>query len=161
MPKVLQKGIELGLFGTALGVAAKYGIDEWDRVNYIPVILGQTKDGRVVYFRIPQDESSRIINGVMYKIMETATGEDDTILNTPLDLMGYVGSSGVPSPNPIINLLGDLIGWMNGTTPWDDWRGTTAIDKDLDKSTLFKKQVEIVKWFFNTYSGQGLSLIHI
>ena len=69
--------------------------------------------------------------------------------------MGYVGSSGVPSPNPIINLLGDLVGWMNGTTPWDDWRGTTAIDKDLDKSTLFKKQVEIVKWFFNTYSGQG------
>ncbi len=155
MPKVLQKGIELGLFGTALGVAAKYGIDEWDRTNYIPVILGQTKDGRVVYFRIPQDESSRIINGVLYKIMETATGEDDTILNTPLDLMGYVGSSGVPSPNPIINLLGDFIGWMNGTTPWDDWRGTTAIDKDLDKSTLFKKQVEIVKWFFNTYSGQG------
>ena len=155
-PKILQKSIELGLWGTALGFAVKYGISEWDRVNYIPIVVGMTEDGRPIYFRIPQDETSRLINGVLYKMMDTALdGDAKDLLRTPIDLMGYIGSSGVPSMNPIISMMADLISWFNGVTPWDDWAGTTAVDQTTDKAGGYAKQVEIVKWFFNTYSGTG------
>ena len=155
-PKILQKMMELGLWGTALGFAYKYGISEWDRVNYIPIVVGMTEDGRPIYFRVPQDETSRLINGVLYKMMDTALdGDAKDILRTPIDLVGYIGSSGVPSMNPIISMMADLISWFNGVTPWDDWAGTTAVDQTTDKAGGYAKQVEIVKWFFNTYSGTG------
>jgi len=53
-------------------------------------------------------------------------------------------------------MFADVIGWMNGTTPYDDFRGTTAIDKTTDKADDARKNKEILKWFFNTYTGQGI-----
>lgn len=157
MPKVLQKAIEIGIFGTALGYAVKYGISEWDRVNYIPILLGFTEDGRPVYFRIPQDESSRLINGMLYKMMGIIDDDDGGagVLETPADLFGYLGTSGLPSMNPVFDMFADLITWMSGDTPYDDWRGTTAIDQTTDKAGGARKNIELLKWFLNTYTGQG------
>ena len=156
MPKILQKMMEMGLFGTALGMVYKYGISEWDKINYIPIVLGETQDGRPIYLRIPQDETSRLINGFLYKAM--SIGDDGKVgtFETPADLFGYLGSSGLPSMNPVFSLFGDVIGWMNGTTPYDDFRGTTAIDKTTDKADDARKNKELLKWFFNTYTGQGV-----
>jgi hypothetical protein len=155
-PKVLQKAFELGLFGVGVGYLYKYGVSEWDRVNYIPIVLGTTPDGRVVYFRIPQDESSRLLNGLLYKAMDLPNKEDiGDVLSTPLDMIGYLGKGGTPDINPIIPMLSDLMSWLTGVTPFDDWRGTSAVDQDLDKAGGFQKQVEILKWFFNSYSGTG------
>jgi hypothetical protein len=156
MPKILQKMMEVGLFGTALGMVYKYGISDWDKINYIPIVLGETEDGRPVYLRIPQDETSRLINGFLYKAMSIGDDGKTGTFETPADLFGYLGSSGLPSMNPVFSLFGDVIGWMNGTTPYDDFRGTTAIDKTTDKADDARKNKELLKWFFNTYSGQGL-----
>ena len=155
-PKILQKAFTLGLFGTGIGYLYKYGVSEWDQVNYIPIVLGTTPDGRAVYFRIPQDESSRLLNGLLYKAMDLPNKDNlGEVLSTPLDMIGYLGKGGTPDLNPIISLLSDTMSWMTGITPFDDWRGTSAIDKDLDKAGGFQKQVEILKWFFNSYSGTG------
>jgi len=155
MPKILQKSMEMGLYGTALGMAYKYGVSEWDKINYIPVVLGETADGRTVYLRIPQDESSRLINGFFYKAMGIGTDGKENSFMDYADLVGYVMGQG-PSMNPAIDLFADLVGWMNGTTPYDDFRGSTAIDKQTDLADDHRKNKEILKWFFNTYSGQGL-----
>ena len=155
MPKILQKSMEMGLYGTALGMAYKYGVSEWDKINYIPVVLGETADGRTVYLRIPQDESSRLINGFFYKAMGLGTDGKENSFMDYADLAGYVMGQG-PSMNPAIDLFADLVGWMNGTTPYDDFRGSTAIDKQTDLADDHRKNKEILKWFFNTYSGQGL-----
>jgi len=156
MPKILQKMMEVGLFGASLGMVYKYGISDWDKINYIPIVLGETQDGRPVYLRIPQDETSRLINGFLYKAMSIGDDGKTGTFETPADLFGYLGSSGLPSMNPVFSLFGDVIGWMNGTTPYDDFRGTTAIDKTTDKADDARKNKELLKWFFNTYSGQGL-----
>jgi len=156
MPKILQKMMEIGIFGASLGMVYKYGISDWDKINYIPIVLGETQDGRPVYLRIPQDETSRLINGFLYKAMSIGDDGKTGTFETPADLFGYLGSSGLPSMNPVFSLFGDVIGWMNGTTPYDDFRGTTAIDKTTDKADDARKNKELLKWFFNTYSGQGL-----
>ena len=97
--------MEIGLFGVGLGAVYKYGISDWDKINYIPIVLGETDDGRPIYLRIPQDETSRLINGILYKAM--SIGDDGKVgsLETPADLFGYVGSSGLPSMNPVFSLL--------------------------------------------------------
>lgn len=156
MPKVLQKAIEIGIFGTALGYAYYYGVSEWDRVNYTPIVLGTTPDGRVVYFRIPQDESSRLINGMLYKMMGIIDDEEGAgVLETPADLMGYVGTSGLPSTNPVFDLFADLFTWINGDTPHDDFRNTGAVDATTEKAGGLRKNMGIFKWMMNTYTGQG------
>ena len=155
MPKILQKSMELGVWGVGLSMAYKYGVSEWDKINYIPVVLGETADGRTVYLRIPQDETSRLINGFFYKSMGLGTDGKENSFMDYADLAGYVMGQG-PSLNPAIDLFADLVGWMNGTTPYDDFRGSTAIDKQTDLADDHRKNKEILKWFFNTYSGQGL-----
>ena len=156
MPKVLQKTMELGLWGTGLGYAYYYGVSEWDRVNYIPIVLGTTPDGRVVYFRIPQDETSRIINGMLYKMMGIIDDKEGAgVLETPADLFGYVGTSGLPSMNPVFNLFDDVFTWMQGNTPHDDFRNTGAVDKTTEEAGGLRKHLGILKWMMNTYTGQG------
>ena len=154
MPKVLQKSLELGIGGATLGYAYKYGVSEWDKVNYIPIVLGETPDGRIIYLRIPQDETSRLINGILYKIMGTGD-EEGSVLETPADMFGYLGSSGLPSMNPTFKLISDLWGELNGTTPYDDFRNTKAVDATVDKADDARRTKDLLKWFFNTYSGQG------
>jgi len=155
-PKLLQKAFTLGLFGTSIGYLYKYGVSEWDQINYIPIVLGTTPDGRAVYFRIPQDETSRLINGLFFKAMDLpfkdSAGE---VLSTPADMIAYLGKGGTPDLNPIFELLSNLMTWMTGMTPFDDWRGTTAIDEDVDKAGGIQRHIDILKWFFNTYSGTG------
>ena len=153
--KGVQKMAEMGVFGTALGMAYTYGVSDWDKINYIPIVLGETSDGRAVYLRMPQDESSRVVNGFLYKAMGIGTDGKENSFMDYTDLVGYVTGTG-PSLNPVIDLFGDILGWMQGTTPFDDFRGTTAIDKTVDKADDHRKNKEILKWFFNTYSGQGL-----
>ena len=155
MPKILQKMMEMGLYGTGLGMVYKYGISDWDKTNYIPVVLGETEDGRAVYLRIPQDETSRLINGFLYKAMGIGTDKKENSFSDYADLAGYILGQG-PQLNPVIDLFADMVGWMNGTTPYDDFRGTTAIDQTTDKADDHRKNKEILKWFFNTYSGQGI-----
>ena len=157
MPKVLQKAMEIGFFGTSLGYLYYYGVSEWDRINYIPIVLGVTPDGRPVYFRIPQDESSRIINGMLYKMMGIIDDKEGAgVLETPADLFGYVGTSGLPSTNPVFNLFEDLFTWMQGNTPHDDFRNTGAIDKTTETAGGLRKHLGILKWMLNTYTGQGV-----
>ena len=80
LPKILQKAMEYGLYGAGLGMAYKYGISDWDKINYIPIIVGETEDGRPVYIRIPQDETSRLINGVLYKVMGKVIDDEKKLI---------------------------------------------------------------------------------
>ena len=85
-----------------------------------------------------------------------STGDEEgSVLETPADMFGYLGSSGLPSMNPTFKLISDIWGELNGTTPYDDFRNTRAIDATVDKADDARRTKELLKWFFNTYSGQG------
>jgi hypothetical protein len=155
LPKVLQKAMEVGAFGAPVA-AFFYGVNKWDRDNYIIVGLGYDSEGRSVYLRIPQDESARVLTSIMYKIM--SINDDKQLMGEPDgagEMAAFLGTSGLPNINPVVSLIADLVTWMGGKTPYDDFRGTSAIDKTLDKAGGWKKDIEIAKWFMNTYTGQG------
>ncbi len=153
---LFQKAIKYGLFGAGLAMAYKYGISEWDQDNYINIVLGETPDGRIVYLRIPQDDSSRLINGMLSKGIDGIIDEQKSGLETVSDIISYMSSSGTPALNPIINLFGDLVTVMEGNTPFDEFRNTPAIDRKIDQADDARRNVELLKWFMNTYTGQGI-----
>ena len=155
LPKVLQKALEVGAFGAPVA-AFFYGVNKWDRDNYIIIPLGYDDEGRSVYFRIPQDESARVLTSTMYKIM--SLNDDKQLMGEPDgagEMAAFLGTSGLPNVNPVVSLISDLVTWMGGKTPYDDFRGTSAIDQTLDKAGGWKRDVEIAKWFMNSYTGQG------
>ena len=156
-PKILQKALEVGAFGAPVA-AFFYGVNKWDRDNYIIIPLGFSGDeqGRSIYLRIPQDESARVLTSTMYKIM--SLNDDKQLMGEPDgagEMAAFLGTSGLPNVNPVVSAIADLITWMGGKTPYDDFRGTSAIDKTLDKAGGWKRDVEIAKWFMNSYTGQG------
>ena len=155
LPKFLQKAMEVGAFGAPVA-AFYYGVNKWDRDNYIIVPLGYDDEGRSIYLRIPQDESARVLTSTMYKIM--SINDDKQLMGEPDgagEMAAFLGTSGLPNINPVVSAVADLITWMSGKTPHDDFRGTSAIDQTLDKAGGWKRDVEIAKWFMNSYTGQG------
>ena len=155
IPKLTQKAIELGVFGMPVA-ALMYGVNQWDRENYIVVPLGADAVGRTVYLRIPQHESARLLNATMYKLMSIK--DDPALMGEPdsvAEYFAFIGRTGTPSMNPIFKLIADLLLWMNGKTPFDDFKGRMSIDQTIDKADDARRNVEIQKWFINTYTGQG------
>ena len=107
MPKIAQIGAQAGLMGLAYS-ALFDGVSEWDKTNYIVMPLGKTPDGRVVYFRMPQDESARAINGVLVKSFNAMTEESLGHKNKASGMFEYISGNGL-SLNPIFDFVIDFV----------------------------------------------------
>ncbi len=152
MPKVWQKMAEWGFFGGAIALMYQ-GVSDWDKLNYIPIPIGYTADGRVIYWVTPQDESARVMNGILYKIL--GIGEDglEELWKTPADMADYLSEQS-PKFNPTISLLADTLIAVSGNTPFDNWRMDMAIPELYQKAGGHKRNIELLKWFWNTYGGR-------
>ena len=52
-----------GLFGELLKELFR-GVSEYDKTNYTIVPVGIDENGKVVYIRVPQDDSGRFVSGL-------------------------------------------------------------------------------------------------
>ena len=66
-PKLLMWMSAAGLMGDGLRDVFA-GVSEYDLTNYIIIPLGLTKSGKSVYFRVPTDETSRLLGGIAWKM---------------------------------------------------------------------------------------------
>ena len=73
-------------------------------------------------------------------------------------MLSYMAGN-FPQKAPWLDLIGQVLGWKNGVTPYDDWSGVKAVPptieamKHLDDNSVYNK--EMLKWFINSYTGQG------
>tara|TARA_R110002153_G_scaffold4167_3_gene20003 strand:- start:2251 stop:9147 length:6897 start_codon:yes stop_codon:yes gene_type:complete len=153
-PKMLQKAAQYGALGS--GVAYLYaGISDWDMTNYIVIPLGQVEaTGQVIYIRVPQDESARLINGIFHKSIDAAIKEDPTKSGSE-QLFDYISGSGY-SMNPIFTFVPDVLKSIGGGIPYDDFTGKTAVDRTTATAGGDRKNLELSKWFWNAYGGQSI-----
>ena len=157
-PKVLMKAMQMGAFGAPLAVFYM-GVKQWDLANYIVVPLGTTSDGRSVYLRIPQDESARFLSSMFWHLSSHILDDEDKVGEKEpwTALLGYVAGN-APQKAPWMELFGQIINWTNGKTPVDDWSGKKAVPPVIDMlqgDMSDIKNREILKWFINSYTGQG------
>jgi len=151
-PKLIQKAMKYGLFGTALATFYA-GVNKYDEQNYIIIPLGYTKSGKPIYFRIPQDESARVMNGFIGLTADMVLGDGEIGLQ---NFMQALESDVMPSLNPIIPLIADTIKFASGGNPIDNFRGEYALDDDVWKAQNIKTQTEALKYMWNTYGGSSI-----
>lgn len=126
-PKVLMVLAALGLFGEPLKKMFE-DMSEYDKTNYICVPYGIDKNGKTLYLRIPQDETSRFIGGIIWKSM-TFGKSGQSIGKNITDLISYTGGQ-LPSSSPILKNIIGLGQFATGHNPYDSYRGQGVISEE-------------------------------
>ncbi|MFA6992838.1 MAG: hypothetical protein WC269_06240, partial [Candidatus Gracilibacteria bacterium] len=116
-PKIAMLGASAGLFGATLKKAYEK-MTEYDKTNYLTIPVGFTKEDKVVYFRIPQDEMGRFFSGIIWKTGSYLTGQGKGI-----DGIVSLGSDMTPSISPLIALSSAWLQYAVGKNPYDFFRG--------------------------------------
>ena len=151
-PKVLQKAMKYGLLGGGLALFYE-GISEYDEQNYIIIPLGTTASGKPIYFRVPQDETARVMNGFLGLAIDATFGDGEVGVQ---NFMKALDSDVLPQFAPIFGLIDDVLTFSGGQNPYDDFRGKYAIDETVWDAQNFRTFQDSVKYMWNSYGGGSL-----
>jgi len=139
--------------GGLLGEKQKKLVDnvrEYDKTNYTIIPMGQTKSGKTVYLRVPRDETSRFIGGLLWKGLHL--GEDGKLMQ----VVDYTAGQ-IPGPTPYIEAMGDVVQYASGKNPYDAFRGRYAIPERIFEAGGKESLERFAKYEANNL---GLSVIY-
>ncbi len=147
IPKLLIYGAGAGILGHEIKKVVD-GMSEYDKTNYIPIPVGLTPNGKSVYFRIPEDETSRLIGGLFWKVLNFREAKDFT------ELFDYSAGQ-FPTINPAIDIAADSIQYLSGRNPYDSFRGRYAIPDLTFQVHDERTHTAMLKYLANK-SGAGI-----
>lgn len=148
MPKLAMVAVAAGLFGDPLKELLDKAT-EYDKTNYIVIPLGQTRDGKAVYWRIPHDEMGRFYAALAWKLGQAISGE----LKRPDQVM-TVGVGMLPSLSPVFDIAGAWIQWAQGRNPYDSFYGRTVADETTWNAGGIPRFKKMLQW---TANNSGLT----
>ena len=124
--RVLAAAGAAGLLGAALKELYD-GISEYDKTNYLCVPIGRTSDGdfggKTVFLRLPEDEVSRLLGGIVHKAITGAAGETR---GSMAQLFAF-GTEQTPSLNPLIKISKSWNEYLAGQNPMDGSRNVPIL----------------------------------
>ena len=124
---MMQAAAALGLLGA--GIKELYdGISDYNKTNYNVLPIGTSEGGefgkRVVYIRLPRDETHRLVSGLLYQGMMLAGGQGSP---KGVGSMLAFGAGQMPSLNPILTIAKGWTDYLEGDNPKDNFRGNTVL----------------------------------
>ena len=141
IPKLIMYAASVGLLGS-MTKAIMEGVSEYDKTNYTIIPLWVTENGKSVYLRIPVDETSRLMGGVLWK----ALSFDKDKMTT--GLVDYMAGQ-APTVHPGIDILRAVVQYASGLNPYDHFRGRYAIPDQVFKAGGARSHKAFVKWLAN------------
>lgn len=151
LPKALMFAALLGLFGGTIKKIME-GASEYDRTNYTIIPLGiDSKTGKSVYLRIPQDETGKLLSGAFWKAIISPIN-DQGISRDLADISSYAGGQ-APNLNPVINSILKTIDFTGGKNPYDSFRGRNVISDTAFKAGGIYALKEFLVWQWNNLGG--------
>jgi hypothetical protein len=126
-PKILMMMALAGLLGEELKKLFDK-VSEYDLTNYTVIPLGTDQNGKVVYIRIPSDETGRFLGGIFWKGMKFATADADA-WKTLTQILSYTGGQ-LPSVSPVIEGAVNTMQFLAGQNPYDFFRGRTILSDE-------------------------------
>ncbi len=152
VPKILMLMAIQGLFGEWLKEA--FGkIGEYDKTNYTIVPLGIDQNGKTVYFRVPSDESGRLIGGTFWKVANSiANPEDLANMDTYTDILSYAGGQ-VPSLTPTITTTMNIADFLAGNNPHDFFRNRPVLTTEQMQAGGMEKTKPFLSYLFQQMGG--------
>jgi len=151
-----------GLLGTALKELFD-GVSDYDIGNYNILPIGTVADEdspygkKVVYIRIPKDETSRLLSGVMY--IMTRGASEAYMKGEPLEAMQSgatsldFGSEQLPGWNPVIPIMWAWKDYVTGGNPRDGFGDRTIIPTREHSAGGIRGLDDMLIW---TFSQTGL-----
>jgi hypothetical protein len=161
LPKLAQFAVEMGLLGGLISLftgdddedtykSMMDNISSYDKANYTNIPLGVTPHGATVHLRIPQDETSRLIGGITWKMMNYQKPEMAT------NLFDYMAGQ-APAIHPGIKILWAVTDFASGRNHYDSFRGRNAINDQVLAAGGTRAAKAMGKWLWDQ---AGLGIIH-
>ena len=149
VPKLLMFAALLGLAGDDMK-EAMMSASEYDRANYIIIPLGKDENGKWIYFRLPQDETGRIIGGLFWKGLNLPVSGIQ-VKELP-QILAYTGGQ-LPSITPSIDAAQSVMQFLSGQNPYDFFRGRNVLsDKEFAAGGKYAL-IPFLKWQWNQLGG--------
>jgi len=148
IPKLVMMAGALGFLG---GVKAIYDrVSDFDLTNYYVIPIGITPQGRAVTLRIPMDEMSRLVGGIMWKIFR----HDEP--KYWANIADYMAGQ-APTLTPTVDAIFDSALYAMGKNPYDAFRGKYALPEQLFKARDIRTHKAFAKYIANQ---MGASIIY-
>lgn len=152
LPKMLMLMATAGLFGEYL--KELFGkVSEYDKTNYTIIPLGLDQNGKTIYFRMPSDETGRLIGGTFWKL-GNALSEPEKLaqLETYTDLVSYAGGQ-VPSVTPVATAGFNLMQFVAGENPYDFFRQRPVLTDDQQEAGGMERVKPFLTYMFQQLGG--------
>jgi hypothetical protein len=124
IPKLLMLAMLLGLMGERTKKKME-SASEYDRTNYFIVPICFDQRGKAVYIRVPTDETSRLIGGLMWKAI-SSTQNKQSFAKDAGDMFNFFGGQ-LPSPSPILETAVSVGIMATGGNPYDTFRNQPVL----------------------------------
>ncbi|MCR4337979.1 MAG: hypothetical protein NUV91_09275, partial [Candidatus Omnitrophica bacterium] len=144
VPKFLMFLAASGLIGKELKDQFDK-ISEYDKTNYIIIPVGENDDGTARYFRMPHDESGRLMAAIFWKALTGIYKKDPQ----QLQQIFAFGAGQLPSLAPGITLLGGWTQYLSGKNPYDPFRGHYVVSDMAWKAGGWPALKKMVQWTAN------------
>lgn len=152
LPKLLMALATAGLFGEYL--KELFGkVSEYDKTNYTIIPLGKDENGKAIYFRMPQDETGRLIGGIVWKL--AGIGQDPSKLgdlDTYTNLLSYAGGQ-APSVSPSITAIYNVSSFVSGQNPYDFFRARPVLTDEQMMAGGWEKTKPFLSYMFESLGG--------
>ncbi len=152
VPKILMLMAAGGLFGEFLKeLFGKVG--DYDKTNYTVIPLGIDDNGKAVYFRLPSDETGRLIGGAFWKIANAVSDPKDLAdMDTYTDLLAYAGGQ-VPSVTPTVTTAFNIAEFLGGNNPYDFFRNRPVLSTEQMQAGGMEKTKPFLTYLFQQMGG--------
>lgn len=152
LPKFIMLGAALGLFGDWLKELMA-GVSEYDKTSYTIIPLGTDENGKTIYFRLPHDETGRLVSGLLWKAISTLDPNNERDLGTSIsDILSFTGGQ-IPSVTPTVSTASAIGQYLAGQNPYDSFRGRNIISDEVFKAGGLRATKELAGWVFNNVGG--------
>lgn len=141
--KVMMVAVEQGMFGKGPQDVMRKA-SEYDKTNYVVIPFGINEQGDGVYLRIPQDHETRLIGGLLWKMMN----RDGDALKNVQEVLSF-GAEQYPgaAPGPKIAINWGM--YLFGKKPYDKFRQQDVLT-DQEQAAGIKYGFEpMVRWTIN------------
>jgi len=152
IPKMLMALAAAGLFGDYLKELLGK-ISEYDKTNYTTIPFGEDQNGKTVYFRLPSDETGRLISGIFWK-MASAVSDPKKLaeFGTYTDMVSYAGGQ-VPGVTPVATAGFNLMQFLGGANPYDFFRQQPLLTDEQQLAGGMERVKPFASYMFQQLGG--------
>src|SRR5208337_1362321 len=101
-------------------------IPDYDKTNYLCLPWGRTAKGKTCYVRIPEDETSRLISGSLWKSAKFIEGNWNDGIK---DLAQFWGSQ-LPTTTPPVESALNWGQFLSGRNPYNSFYRSSIVTPD-------------------------------